>query len=198
MRRLLSLALLAAAVFGTDAGAAVRVYRPDDPSQVVLQLGSSSGESQLAQLRAAIVAAPNDVDAKIRYVDALIAAGARSGNERYYGYAEQVVQGTRDPGTPALTLRRAKLLQHKHEFAASERVLGEILQIDSHNREARLMRAQVRLHLHEPQQALADCTTLMPFVDLLTSTTCIAQARAAQGDLQRAQALLLRVASSPR
>jgi len=103
------------------------------------------------------------------------------------------VQGTRDPGTPTLTLRRAKLLQHKHEFAASERVLGEILQIDSHNREARLMRAQVRLHLHEPQQALADCTTLMPFVDLLTSTTCIAQARAAQGDLQRAQALLLRV-----
>ena len=193
MRRLLSLALLAAAVFGTDAEAAVRVYRPDDPSQVVLQLGSSSGETQLAQLRAASVAAPDDVDAKIRYVDALIAAGARSGNERYYGYAEQVVQTTRDPGIPALTLRRAKLLQHKHEFAASERVLGEILQIDSHNREARLMRAQVRLHLHEPQQALADCTTLMPFVDLLTSTTCIAQARAAQGDLQRAQALLLRV-----
>ena len=192
MRRLLSLALLAAAVFGTDAGAAVRVYRPDDPSQVVLQLGSSSGETQLAQLRAASVAAPDDVDAKIRYVDALIAAGARSGNERYYGYAEQVVQTTRDPGIPALTLRRAKLLQHKHEFAASERVLGEILQIDSHNREARLMRAQVRLHLHEPQQALTDCTTLMPFVDLLTSTTCIAQARAAQGDLQRAQALLLR------
>jgi len=83
MRRLLSLALLAAAVFGTDAGAAVRVYRPDDPSQVVLQLGSSSGETQLAQLRAASVAAPDDVDAKIRYVDALIAAGARSGNERY-------------------------------------------------------------------------------------------------------------------
>jgi hypothetical protein len=193
MRRLFSMALLAAAVFGTDAEAAVRVYRPDDPSQVVLQLGSSSGESQLAQLRTASLAAPADVDAKIRYVDALIAAGARSGNERYYGYAEQVVKGTRDPGKPALALRRARLLQHKHEFAASERVLGEILEIDSHDREARLMRAQVRLHLHEPQQALADCTALMPFVDLLTSTTCIAQARAAQGDLQRAQALLLRV-----
>ena len=51
------------------------------------------------------------------------------------------------------------------------------------------MRAQVRLHLHEPQQALADCTALMPLVDLLTSTTCIAQARAALGDLQRAQSI---------
>ena len=193
MRRLVPMALLAVAAFGMDAEAAVRVYRPDDPSQVVLQLGSSSGESQLAQLRAASLAAPGDVDAKIHYVDALIAAGARSGNERYYGYAEQVVQGTSDQGKPAIALRRARLLQHKHEFAAAERVLGEILEIDSHHREARLMRAQVRLHLHEPQQALADCTALMPFVDLLTSTTCIAQARAAQGDLQRAQALLLRV-----
>jgi hypothetical protein len=193
MRRLFSLALLAAAVFGVDAGAAVRVYRPVDPSQVVLQLGSSTGESQLAQLRAASLAAPNDVATRIRYVDALIAAGARSGNERYYGYAEQVVQETLEPGAAALTLRRAQLLQHKHEFAAAERVLGTILDTDGHNREARLMRAQVRLHLHEPQQALADCTALMPFVDLLTSTTCVAQARAAQGDLQRAQALLLRV-----
>jgi hypothetical protein len=193
MRRLLLMALLATAAFGTEAGAAVRVYRPDGQSQVVLQLGSSSAESELAQLRAASLAAPTDIDATLRYVDALIAAGARSGNERYYGYAEQVVQGRRDSRNPALALRRAQLLQHKHEFAAAEQVLGDILHINDRDREARLMRAQVRLHLHEPQRAMADCTALMPLVDLLTSTTCIAQARAAQGDLQRAQALLLRV-----
>jgi predicted Zn-dependent protease len=184
--------LLAAAVFGTDAGAAVRVYQPTDPSQVVLRLGSSSSESQLAQLRAASVAAPNDPDALMRYVDALVEAGARSGNERYYGYAEQALNGSRDAGHPALALRHARLLQRKHEFAAAERLLGEILQLNSRDREARLMRAQVRLHLHEPQQALADCTALMPRVDLLTSTTCLAQARAALGDLQHAQTLLLR------
>jgi hypothetical protein len=193
MRRYFPMALLAVAAFGMDAEAAVRVYRPDDPAQVVLRLGSSTGESQLAKVRAASLAAPNDVDATLRYVDELIAAGARSGNERYYGYAEQVVQEAGATGNAALELRRARLLQHKHEFAAAEQVLGGILEIDSHHREARLMRAQVRLHLHQPQQALADCTALMPFVDLLTSTTCIAQARAAQGDLQRAQALLLRV-----
>lgn len=191
MQRLL-LALLAAAVFGTDAGAAVRVYRPE-PTQVVLQLGSPSGESQLAKMRAASIAAPTDRDALLRYVDALVEAGARSGNERYYGYAEQVLQGARDAGDPAVAVRRAKLLQHKHEFAQAERVLGELLQLNSRDCEARLMRAQVRLHLHEPQQALADCTALMPLVDLLTSTTCIAQARAALGDLQRAQTLLVRI-----
>jgi hypothetical protein len=186
-------ALLAAAVFVSSAEAAVRVYQPADPSTVVLRLGSSASESQLAQLRAASVAAPNDSDALLRYVDALVEAGARSGNERYYGYAEQALNGGRDAGHAALALRRAQLLQHKHEFAAAERVLGEILQVNGGNHEARLMRAQVRLHLHEPQQALVDCTTLMPYVSLLTSTTCIAQARAALGDLQRAQTLLLRV-----
>ena len=186
-------ALLAAAVFGGNAEAAVRVYRPTGPSQVVLQLGSASNESQLAQLRKASIASPNDPDALIRYVDALVEAGARSGNERYYGYAEQALSAARDPGTAGFGLRRARLLQHKHEFAAAERLLGEILQLNSRDREARLMRAQVRLHLKEPQQALTDCTALMPLVDLLTSTTCIAQARAAMGDLQRAQTLLLRV-----
>ena len=115
MRRLFPMALLAAAVFGTDAEAAVRVYRPTEQSHVVLQLGSSAGESQLAQLRAASVATPNDVDATLRYVDALMEAGAQTGNER---------------------------------------VLGEILEINGRDREALLMRAQVRLHLHEPQQAL--------------------------------------------
>ena len=123
----------------------------------------------------------------------LVEAGARSGNERYYGYAEQALSGARDPGSPAFALRRAQLLQHKHEFAAAERLLGELLELNARDREARLMRAQVRLHLKEPQQALSDCTALMPLVDLLTSTTCIAQARAAMGDLQRAQTLLLRV-----
>lgn len=193
MRHLVPMVLLAAAVFGMDAEAAVRVYRPAEQTQVVLQLGSSAGESQLATLRASSVAAPNDVDATLRYVDALIKAGAQTGNERYYGYAEQVLSGAKDSGNTALALRRAQLLQHKHEFAAAERVLSEIIAINSRDRAALLMRAQVRLHLHQPQEALADCTMLMPLVDLLTSTTCIAQARAAQGDLQRAQSLLLRV-----
>jgi hypothetical protein len=189
MRRLFSLALLAAAVFGMEAGAAVRDYRPADPAQVVLQL---------EQLRTTNVAAANDPDALIRQVDALIEAGARSGNERYYGYAEQVLQSSRDVRAPQIAIRRGKLLQHKHEFTQAERVLSEILELNGRDREARLMRAQVRLHLHEPQQALQDCTVLLPLVDLLTSTTCVAQARAALGDLRRAQDLLLRVLDSQR
>ena len=94
MRRLLSLALLAAAVFGMDAEAAVRVYRPADPSQVDTATRQRDGRTQLAQLRAQS-AAPDDREASIHYVDALIAAGARSGNERYYGYAEQVLRARR-------------------------------------------------------------------------------------------------------
>jgi hypothetical protein len=191
MFRLVSV-LMAAAVFGVNAEAAVRVYRPTEPSQVVLQLGSSSNEQRLAQLRSASSEAPGDVDALLRYVDALIEAGARSGNERYYGYAEQAVGAVPDQSSPAITLRRARLLQHRHEFRDAERLLGQILEANWRDREARLMRAQVRLHLHEPQSTLKDCAALTPFVDMLTSATCVAQAHAALGDLQRAYELILR------
>lgn len=186
LRLVLTLAL--AAAFGMDAEAAVRVYRPADPSQVVLQLESAAGE--LMQLRAAARSAPQDVGAQIRYIDALMETGARSGNERYYGYAEQALHDIPLAVAPAIDLRRARLLQHRHEFRAAEQVLGRILEANRRDPEARLMRAQIRLHLHEPQQALQDCTAATPFVDTLSSATCIAQARAAVGDVKRAYELI--------
>lgn len=192
----MAMVLVATAVFGPDAEAAVRVYRPTDPSQVVLRLGNSSSELLLAQLRTASRDAPGDLDALIRYVDALIEAGARSGNERYYGYAEQTLSEVTDKAPATVTLRRAELLQHRHEFRDAERLLGEVLRANGRDRDARLMRAQVRLHLHEPQRALEDCAALTPFADMLTSATCIAQARAALGDLQRAYALIVKTLQS--
>jgi hypothetical protein len=186
----------ATAALGMEAGAAVRVHRPTDAAQIVLQLGSSASEQQLATLRAAVRATPQDVGTLIRYVDALIEAGARSGTERYYGYAEQALHELPGALPPAVMLRRARLLQHRHAFREAEQVLSRMLEANWRDREARLMRAQVRLHLHDPKQALADCAVLTPFVDSLTSATCIAQSYAALGDLQRAQVLLARALES--
>ncbi|HKE94061.1 MAG TPA: hypothetical protein VKB34_07125, partial [Povalibacter sp.] len=173
-----------------DAEAAVSSYRPADPAAVVLRLGDAGGEQRLARLRAASDRAPGDVDTRLRYVDALIETGARSGNERYYGYAEQSLGDARIAPTPTTLLRQAQLLQHRHAFREAEQVLGRLLDRDPRDREARLMRAQVRLHLHEPQQSATDCAALASLVDMLTTTTCVAQARAASGDLERAYALV--------
>lgn len=191
-------AAVAVAVVGMNAEAAIHVYRPMDPSEVVLRLGSAAGERRLAQLRATSRTAPDNPKALIEYVDALIESGAQSGNERYYGYAEQVLNATRIASSSGLLLRRARLLQHRHEFRDAERLLGEILIREPRDRDARLMRAQIRLHLHEPQLASRDCAALAPLVSMLTTATCIAQVRAASGDLKRSYALLATTLRSQR
>ncbi len=176
------------------ADAAVTAYRPSDPSQVVLRLGDSDGETALARLRAESLANPNDDNALTRYVQALLAMGEKTGNERFYGFAERAV----DTAPEAVRLRvarlHAQLLQHRHDFRAAEKILNEILVRDPRDVEARLMRAQVQLHLHEPEKAERDCSKLLLDVDLLTGTTCAAQARAAMSaDLaavERAYALV--------
>ncbi len=186
----IALLVAVAAVFGMDAEAAVRVYQPASPDEIVLRVGSSSEQTQLTRLRSMVRDNPADIGALVRYVDALIDEGARTGNERYYGFAEQALLAAGPGGDDRLSVRRAQLLQHRHEFQDAERVLGEIIKRDWRNADARLMRAQVRLHLWKPREALQDCAALAQFTNLLTTATCIAQTHAALGDVTRGYQLV--------
>ncbi|MET0987657.1 MAG: hypothetical protein ABW034_19860 [Steroidobacteraceae bacterium] len=179
------------AVFGMDAGAAVPAYRPQNPQTVLLHLGDAGG--QLEQWRRSA----RDPQSLAGYVRALIKTAGRTGDERYYGYAEQALRTQAAPNDLELQLLQAQLLQHRHQFAAAESELSALLDRDPHDRAARLMRAQVRLHLKQPDAAMRDCVALMPVVDIATATTCIAQARAALGDLTHAYALVTATLRSP-
>jgi tetratricopeptide (TPR) repeat protein len=187
----IAFAMLVAAVFGMDAEAAVRVYQPASPDEIVLRVGSSSEQTQLTRLRSMVRDNPSDIGARMSYVDALIDEGARTGNERYYGFAEQALLAAGEGSDDRVSIRRAQLLQHRHEFQDAERVLGEILERDWRNADARLMRAQVRLHLWKPREALQDCAALAQFANVLTTATCIAQAHAALGDVTRGYQLVM-------
>lgn len=190
--------ILVAAVFGMDAGAAVRVYRPANPDEVVLRVGSSAEQTQLMRLWAAVRDDPADIGALVSYVDTLIQIGAQTGNERYYGFAEQALLAAGGSSDDRVSIRRAQLLQHRHEFDDAERVLGEILERNWRNQDARLMRAQVRLHLWQPQRALQDCAALTQFSDVLATATCMAQAHAALGDVERGYRLVTATLESQR
>jgi predicted Zn-dependent protease len=181
----------AIAFFGIDAEAAVRAYRPPDHGAVLLRL--DSGDAQLERLRRAA----HDPAVVGTYVRALMASGNRSGDERYYGYAEQALLSSTQKENADLQLLRAQLLQHRHEFHAAETQLTALVARDPRDRAARLMRAQVRLHLNQPAAAMQDCLTLVPLVDLLTATTCIAQAKAAAGDLTQAYRLVTTAMAAP-
>lgn len=179
------------AVSGMDAGAAVPAYRPQSPQTVLLHLGDAGGE--LEQWRRSV----RNPQALAAYARALMQTAGRTGDERYYGYAEQALRTHATLNDPELLLLHAQLLQHRHQFAAAETSLSALLSRDPHDRAARLMRAQVRLHLKQPDAAMRDCIALTPMVDIATTTTCIAQARAALGDLAHAYALVTATLRSP-
>lgn len=188
--RLQRLLLMSIATLGTDAGAAVRIYRPESASQIVLKLDeqpASAASLQLIQLKQA---AAIDAAALPSYVEALLEASAASGSERYYRDAEQAIQNAPTELQPLLAVPRAKILQHRHEFRAAELALAPVIQHNPRDLDARLLRAQIRIHLLDGQGAMQDCVALTPLVDILTSSICIAQARAALGDLERAYAMV--------
>jgi len=178
------LAIFAAA----EAIAAVSVFRPVDGDQVVLQLGAKA--NQLSLLKASVERSPRNAEALSRYVDALISAARISGNERYYGIAERALLNA--PGTvrSALATKHAYLLQSRHDFAGAEALLTQFLTHAPRNYEAVQMRAQIRLHLNRPNEAMRDCATMAANADLVSSTACFAQARAALGDIERAYQLI--------
>ena len=187
--RLQRLLLMSIVVVGMDAGAAVRIYRPDSLSQVVLKLDEQPAGAASQQLMKMQQAAAIDAAALPSYVEALLEAAA-SGSERYYRDAERAIQKAPTELQPALAVPHAKILQHRHEFRAAELALAPVIERNPRDLDARLLRAQIRIHLLDGQGAMQDCVALTPLVDSLTSSICIAQARAALGDLERAYAMV--------
>lgn len=177
------------AAIGANADAAVRIFRPDSPSQVVLKLepAASAASPGLQQMKQAAMA---DSDALLPYIEALVEAGATTGSERYYFDAEQAMQEAPAGLQAAFAVPRAKILQHRHEFRAAERELEPVLRHQPRDAQARLLRAQIRVHLRDAQGAMQDCVALAALTDILTSSICIAQARALRGDLEQSYALV--------
>lgn len=170
------------------ASAAVPGYRPTDPNLVVLSVGDAAAQARLTRLRAAAEVTGADSAAVAEYVAALIALGRRTGIERYFGYAEAALANNRSTA-PRLQVLRAEVLQHRHDFVGAEQVVSAVLVDAPRDVAARLMRAQLRVQLGKADAARPDCVALTTLVDVLTSTTCLAQAHS-QSNLPHAYSML--------
>lgn len=190
MKRRYALLAVGIAAIGGNADAAVRIFRPDSASQVVLKLDTAAVSTAAPELEQMKQAAMTDGDALPAYIEALLEAGATSGNERYYFDAELAMQAASAGLQSTFAVPRAKILQHRHDFRAAEQELGPVLQLNPRDTRARLLRAQIRIHLRDSQGAMQDCVALTPLADILTSSICIAQARALRGDLKQSYDLV--------
>ncbi len=170
-----------------NARAAVPAYRPTDPNHVVLAVGDAAMQTRVTRLRSAAEATGADADVA-EYVQVLIALGRQTGIERYFGHAEAALANRRNT-SPQLQVLRAEVLQYRHDFAGAEQVLTAVLARAPRNVAARLMRAQLRVQLGKADAARPDCVALTTLVDVLTSTTCLAQAHG-QSNLPHAYSML--------
>ncbi len=173
-----AIALLAVAQAAPVAG-----FRPADGNTVVLVLGDRTAERQLSRLRAAVDRNPGDPELAVSYATALIETGHRSGAERYYGWAENLLRPlAMESSDPGILMPYADMLQYRHEFAASEGVLTRVLSRQPGDGTARLARAQARLALGNARGAAGDCLLAARSIDPLAASACMAQARGMLGD----------------
>lgn len=112
----------------------------------------------------------------------------------YFGRAEAVLAPLASKPGASVTLRRmyAQVLQHRHDFAAAETLLDSALRDAPHDDGSRLLRASVRLVRGDFPGARADCARLAAAGGdgATPGFTCLAEALAGSGGLERARALL--------
>ncbi|WP_082565324.1 hypothetical protein [Duganella sp. Root1480D1] len=152
----------------------------------------SAFDAALRRQRAQLAAAPRDpavaADAARRYIE----LGRASGDPRYLGYAQAALAPwwqAAAPPVPVL-LMRATLLQSGHRFVEAIRDLDAVTRADPGNAQAWLTLATVQVVRGEYDAAVHSCGRLSSLAGQLASMTCLANARATNGELAASERLL--------
>ena len=120
--------------------------------------------------------APHDSVLAIQLARSYLDYGRATGDARYLGRAQAVIVpllAQRPPPLGAL-LMEATLLQSRHQFGESRRVLKALLQRDPDNTDAWLTLSAVALVQGDMNEARRDCAHLLTQADALIAAGCIA------------------------
>jgi Flp pilus assembly protein TadD len=100
---------------------------------------------ELRALRAQLSRAPNDLPLAVQLARRYIEHGRRTGDPRYYGYAEAALQPWWHVPEPPAQIRvlRATLAQGRHDFDSALHDLTLALKMDARNAQAWLTRAAI-------------------------------------------------------
>jgi predicted Zn-dependent protease len=154
-----------------------RPYVPASDATVLERLPSIRDPRVRAfnDLRRQRASAPRDPKLAIELARAYLDYGRATGDARYLGRAQAVVAPllARRPPIDAL-LVEATLLQSRHQFAESRRVLQALLLRDPDNTEGWLTLSAVALVQGDMATAQRACTHLLTQSDALVAAGCIA------------------------
>jgi thioredoxin-like negative regulator of GroEL len=174
-----ALALVAGATDGRAAPPGPgQLYVPASDSTVLEHLPSTRDPRvrRFDAIRRQAAARPRDPQVAIALANAYLDYGRDTGDARYLGRAQAVLVpwlARRPPSVDAL-LVHATILQSRHQFADSRRVLQSILQRDPDNSQAWLTLSAVALVQGDMGEAQRDCAQLLGDSNALVAAGCIA------------------------
>ncbi len=190
----LSAIFIAATSLGAHAGSHREPYVPSSDSIILEHLPSTRDPRvrRFTVLRQRTTAKPRDLTAAVSLARAYLDYGRDTGDARYLGRAQAVVApwlAKRPPPVDAL-LVQATILQSRHQFAESRRVLQAVLQRDRDNPQAWLTLSSVALVQGDMLEAQRDCAQLLGNSDALVAAGCIAARAMVTGNAANALQIL--------
>jgi len=176
------------------AGEHSKPYIPASDATVLEHLPSTRDPRvrRFDALRQQTATRPHDLRRSVALANAYLDYGRDTGDARYLGRAQAVIApwlGKRPPPVDAL-LVQATILQSRHQFAESRRVLQAILARDRDNTQAWLTLSAVALVQGDMDEAQRDCARLITNSDALVAAGCIAARSTVTGHAKDALRIL--------
>ena len=192
-------AAIAIATSCASAAAADRThpYVPANDSTVLEHLPSTRDPRvrRFDALRQQTAARPRDLHRSVALANAYLDYGRDTGDARYLGRAQAVIAPwlAKQPAPIDALLVQATILQSRHQFVESRRMLQAILLRDPDNTQAWLTLSAVALVQGDMDEAQRDCAQLITGSDALVAAGCIAARATVTGNAKSALALLDRL-----
>lgn len=170
--------LLIGLTFTANCLAVGNTFYPDSDDVILLSLPvGSSTTVKTEDLQ------ENDPRKIAALVNRYLSLSAETGDERYLGYADTLLQKTNSDNVE-LQLARAALLQRRHQFTLALNELNKILQTESYHAQANLMAAYIYMAQGKGKEALPYCAKAGAVYGELTGLSCSASAQSLLGQLQ--------------
>jgi tetratricopeptide (TPR) repeat protein len=184
--------LMAAALLLTSVVVA-KPYQPADDRQVLAVIPAGARHAELS----ARDLAHTRVDVALRLATFYIKQARISGDLRFLGYADAVLQpwlAGQQQSADALVLH-ATVLQSRHEFVGALQVIEQALRLRADDPQAWLTRATIQRVLGNYDEALLACQELKPRAGDEVIELCTQSLRGLTGDLAAAYARISKLSS---
>ncbi|NPC54264.1 hypothetical protein HNE04_01370 [Caenimonas sp. S4] len=180
---------MAAILFlGLSITTAAAPFTPAGDSEVVERLPSGSNDPAVRRvdsLRKQLAAQPNDIPLRLeiarRYFDLAMAQG----DPRYVGYASAAIAPVAQSaaGNAGYWTVRGLIQQYSHDFAGALQSLAKARELDPQLVEPTAWRSAIHMVQANYDDALSECTRLVPLAHPLHAQGCTAYVQASTGQL---------------